>query len=96
MVGEHHAQQCDRAHVGLLGGAVVEVTGAAQVLHQSLADRVGVLAVAVREVLRRPGVGLARELEVPVVEKRPLQMREAVHAPQSPSNTGFCFDANAW
>jgi hypothetical protein len=79
VVGEHLAQEGDRAHVGRLGRRMVQVAGAAEVLHQPPADRVGVLAVGVREAFARPRVRLARELLVPRLEEGPAVVREAVH-----------------
>jgi hypothetical protein len=93
VVGEHFAQQRDRANVGPLRHAVVEESGAAQVLHQALADRIRVRAAGVREVRVRPRVGLDRELRMPLLEKGPVVVFEPVH--QSPWNRGFCFAANA-
>ncbi len=93
MVGKDFAQQRDRAHVGLLGDAMVQETRAAQIPHQAPADGVGIVAMRMAEVVLRPGFGLGRELRVPRLEERPAIVKEAVH--QSPSKTGFCFAAKA-
>ena len=93
VIGEDFAQHARRAHVDIFTGDMIQVAGAPQVLDQPLADRIRVVAVGVSEVVLRPGLGLAGELAVRSLEKRPLQVREAVH--QSPSKTGFFFAANA-
>jgi hypothetical protein len=71
----------------------VEEPGAAEVLHQAPADRVGIPAVGVREIGVRPRVGLDRELRVPFIEERPVVVCQPVH--QSPWKRGFCFAAKA-
>ena len=82
VVGEHLAQQRDRAHVEVVGsrGAVLQETRLPELAHQPPADRVRVRVVRMRQVARSPGVGLARERRVTLLQKRPVVVREAVHA----------------
>src|SRR5439155_4841111 len=93
MVGEHLAQQGDRAHVRIFGHAVVKEAGATEVLHQPFADRIRIIATCVSQVLVRPRLRLGRQSCVPRLEERPPVMTESVH--QSPSNSGLRFAANA-
>src|SRR5712675_2967432 len=67
----------------------------AHLLHQSAADGILVRVVRVGKTRRGPVLCRARELRVPRLEEGPIQMREPVHEPQSPSKTGFCFATKA-
>ncbi len=79
MIGEHLAQDRDRAHVVRIGHRMVEIPGAAEVLHQALADGVGVVSMRMAEVIACPGLGLGRQLGVVRVKERPGVMGKAVH-----------------
>ena len=105
MLREHLAQHADRAHVEILRRAAVGRAQAmpqqprlAEPAHQLAAAPVHVRALgrvrAVVEARRRPAIRLGREPAMLLAEEWPLHAVVVV-AHQSPSNTGFCFAANA-
>src|SRR5262249_37421450 len=79
---EDLAQDRERAHVEarVLRRAVGEEPGRAEVLHKASAHRVRVVVMRVGETLDGEALGGSRELGVPRLEERPLQVREPVHA----------------
>ena len=73
------------------GDRVAQPAGLAQLAHECLARGVDVLRLAA-EMLRGPRVELAREVAMPRLEERPVEVLCIAHRP---SNCGFRFATNA-